>query len=177
MNKFAGIGSRETPVWALKLCRFIAIKLAEDGWLLRSGGAPGADKAFEGGCSSVKGKKEIYLPWSGFEGNPSPLHTITEEAKAMALKFHPAPHVLEARQGLWKLMARNCYQVLGQRLNDPVKMVVCYTKLGAGQGGTGQALRIAKFHQIPIFDLGDLDEEPKEKRVEAVAEFLTNLPT
>lgn len=31
---------------------------------------------------------------------------------------------------------------------------ICWTKNGSGQGGTGQALRIAKAYNIPIFDAG-----------------------
>jgi hypothetical protein len=32
-------------------------------------------------------------------------------------------------------------------------MVVCWTKDGKSSGGTGQALRIAEYYSIPIFNL------------------------
>ena len=51
-------------------------------------------------------------------------------------------------------MARNSYQVLGRNLDDPVEFVICWTPGGSGSGGTGQAIRIAKDYQIPVFDLG-----------------------
>ena len=54
-----------------------------------------------------------------------------------------------------KLQARNCYQVLGEHLNDPVKMVICWTPRGSGSGGTGQAIRLARAYKIPVFDLGN----------------------
>lgn len=52
-----------------------------------------------------------------------------------------------------KLHARNCYQVLGADLRTPTQFVICWTPRGSGEGGTGQALRIAKAYNIPIFDL------------------------
>ena len=44
---FVGIGSRETPKELLsEITKFAAI-MASKGWILRSGGAQGADTAFE----------------------------------------------------------------------------------------------------------------------------------
>lgn len=71
MKTYTGIGSRETPYEIQDLMKRIAFKLAENGWLLRSGGAEGADTAFENGwwdwrltqdaCSLV-GRYECYVP-------------------------------------------------------------------------------------------------------------------
>jgi hypothetical protein len=55
--------------------------------------------------------------------------------------------------GAKKLMARNCHQVLGQDLKTPVDFIVCWTKNGNINGGTGQALRIAKKLNIPVYNL------------------------
>jgi hypothetical protein len=55
--------------------------------------------------------------------------------------------------------------VLGLDLETPSKFIICWTKNGKGQGGTGQALRIAKEYGIPIFDagkFGNVDEVRKE---------------
>ena len=145
---YAGIGSRETPQPILEQMFNIAAQKALNNWTLRSGGAPGADQAFERGCDSVNGKKEIYLPWPNFEGNKSPLFVITQEAIDMAKYYHPAPHKLT--QGALKLMARNCYQVLGFDLKTPVHQIICYT---GERGGTTQALRIAKDFNIPVINL------------------------
>lgn len=68
---YAGVGSRETPEDVLQLMRQFAIKLANLGWVLRSGGAPGADSAFEAGCKEVQGRMSIFLPWKGFEDRPN----------------------------------------------------------------------------------------------------------
>ena len=164
MNCYAGIGSRETPESVLGIFKNIATYLANRGFILRSGGAKGSDSAFEYGCDKVNGLKEIYLPWKGFEGSNSNL--IVEEgekAYEIAKKFHPYWHNLS--QGARKLQARNSHQVLGEDLNTPSKFIICWTKNGSGSGGTGQAVRIAKHYNIPVFDAGkykDMDELKKE---------------
>jgi len=146
---YAGIGSRETPPSTLATMTKIARKLALRGYTLRSGAAPGADSAFEAGAGDAK---EIYLPWPRFNGNTSRLCYPSAAALEMAAKFHPAWD--RCSQGAQKLHARNCHQILGDDLMTPVRFVVCWTRAGAGGGGTGQALRIAKAEEIPIFDLG-----------------------
>lgn len=45
-------------------------RLAQLGWVLRSGGAVGADQAFERGCYRAGWRKAIVLPWPGFDGHP-----------------------------------------------------------------------------------------------------------
>ncbi len=156
---YAGIGSRETPADALQRMREIAAMLGDEGWCLRSGGAEGADTAFEQGLSAHH-EREIYLPWKGFGGHGSALCKPSPEAFTLAASMHPA--WVRCSRGARSLHARNCQQVLGRDLDDPVTMVVCWTKHGSGAGGTGQALRIAAQHAIPVFDLGislDLADE------------------
>jgi hypothetical protein len=148
MRYYAGIGSRETPKEFLRKFEDIAKVLAEKGFTLRSGGADGADTAFEFGCDEVDGNKEIYLPWKGFNKNPSPLFDPPKEAFDMAAKFHPA--WFNMKQGAQRMHARNCQQVLGKELDTPVDFVLCYTRLD--KGGTLQALRVAGYHKIPIFN-------------------------
>ena len=157
MIYYAGIGSRKTPIQIQKLMFQIARHLSAKGFILRSGSAQGADKAFEQGCDSVGGKKEIYLPWANFESSKSTL--IVEDVKAfeIAEKHHPYWHNLSS--GVRKLQARNSHQILGKDLTTPVKFVVCYTEKGRGQGGTGQALRIAKGYNIPAFDCGNYEDD------------------
>mgnify|MGYP000949113090 CR=1 FL=1 len=152
MIYYAGIGSRETPIEILNLFEKIGSYLAKNDFILRSGHAGGADQAFERGCDKANGKKEIYLPWRNFEDSNSNL--IVQEGKAyeIAEKFHPYWHNL--KQGAKKLQARNSHQVLGKDLNTPSNFIICWTKNGKGSGGTGQALRIAKHYNIPIFDAG-----------------------
>lgn len=150
MNKhYAGIGARKTPVAVQRLMVKLARHLSSKGYTLRSGHARGADQAFEEGA---QGNSEIYLPWDNFEKSNSRLIVKDQKAFDIAQKYHPYWENLS--QGARRLQARNCHQVLGLNLEDPSAFVICWTDKGKGEGGTGQALRIAKAYNIPIFDMG-----------------------
>ncbi len=158
---YAGIGSRETPQDVLGVMTELGMHLAYRGWTLRTGGAQGADQAFDDGASRAylsgrRGipKAEIYLPWPKFEGYRFPtLIRPQAEAYPIAEYFHPAWAALS--RGARSFHARNVHQILGQDVTTPVlsSFVVCWTPEGSGRGGTGQALRIAKYYGLPIFDL------------------------
>ena len=51
---YTGVGGRETPPHVLNLMTRIAQGLAKVGGILRSGGARGADSAFEAGAGAAK---------------------------------------------------------------------------------------------------------------------------
>lgn len=145
---YAGIGSRETPASVCTAMTHIAHRLRESGYTLRSGGARGADTAFEKGAGDAS---VIYLPWPKFNDHRSPHHYISVEAKQLAGRFHPMYPRLEPHAQA--LIARNGYQILGLDLKSPVDFVVCWTPKGKGGGGTGQAIRIAQGYNIPVYDL------------------------
>ena len=169
--KYAGIGSRETPEEVLHLMAKMAARLVQLKWLCRSGAARGADSAFEigvrgeVGASEVSRYLELYLPFPGFNGRHDGAVKRAEpsqEAHQVMLQHHPVGASLRGTVAL--LQARNSHQILGPfpvSAPDPVRMVICWTADGAetleqitkGTGGTGQALRIACAHQIPIFNL------------------------
>ena len=88
------------------------------------------------------------------------------EAEYMAATLHPAWSRLS--QGARKLMARNCFQILGADLNTPINVVLCWTPDGCEShktrsqttGGTGQAISLASIKGIPVinfFNPGSLD--------------------
>ena len=133
---YAGIGSRETPVWATNIMNALARKLESDGYILRSGGAEGADLAFERGTET----KEIFRP-----------HHATTDALVLAEEFHP--RWFELNDYVKRLHARNCQIILGENLDSPVKFTVCWTKNGATLGGTGQAIRLCEHYKIPVFNI------------------------
>lgn len=152
MKFYTGVGSRSTPKDILLLMHKIAIHLADKEYVLRSGGADGADyDGFEKGCDSISGAKEIYLPWEGFNENDSPLYKITKPMLEMAQNVHPAWSKL--RQGARKLHARNCAQVLGYDLQTPSEFLICWTEGGAKIGGTRTAIILAENHSIPVYNL------------------------
>lgn len=156
---YAGIGSRETPQDVLEDMVSVGHHLANIGWTLRSGGAGGADTAFERGCDQGNGTKEIFIPWNGFSGrylNEYGLIVYQDpQAEEIASKFHP--NWSACKDGARKLHSRNVAQILGADIDTDLQtdLVICWTKNASGAGGTGQALRIAKHYGIPIFDLGN----------------------
>lgn len=152
---YTGIGSRKAPPEILKAMASLGKYMALEGFTLRSGGAKGADSAFEDGCDSVHGKKEIYLPYAFFNRNQSPLFGSHYGARRIAKLFHPnwdniGDHGRD-------FMGRNTYQVLGVDLNKPTEFIVCWTPHGKIVGGTGQALRMADHYRIPVINLGSMD--------------------
>lgn len=151
MKIYAGIGSRQTPPMCLVTFTILAARLEEFGYTLRSGGATGADSAFEAGVSDAS-NANIFLPWRGFNNNTSTLYEVCEDAFLIAAEFHP--HWDRCGSAARKFHARNCYQVLGLHLDTPADFIVCWTPKGKVIGGTGQALRIAKAYNIPIFNFG-----------------------
>lgn len=60
---YTGVGNRDTPHEYLEKMTALASLLEKEGCILRSGGAEGADTAFENGVRSLY-NKEIYLPWT-----------------------------------------------------------------------------------------------------------------
>lgn len=174
MKWYTGVGSRETPSDILVMMESVGFALASQGWTLRSGGAIGADKAFEDGMFRYAGldapyawtPAEIYLPWSGYEGHyrnthgnlnilPSDIHFETESiAEGMAMAVHPAWDA--CKQGAKKMHTRNVFQVLGKTLDQPSKMLIAWTRLdkhGNAKGGTATAIALAQANDVEVFNL------------------------
>ena len=151
---YAGVGSRETPEDIISLMTETAIELRERGWTLRSGGADGADRAFERGAGS---QKDIFVPWKGFNDSLSPLYNIPDKAFKVAAKIHPAWEKLG--QGAQKLHARNIMQVTGRELKVKSKFIICWTKGGRYDGGTATAMKLADRLDIEVFNLFDVEPE------------------
>lgn len=172
MKYYTGIGSRETPPEVLRQMKVWAKVLAEMGYTLRSGGADGADTAFEQGCDISKGSKEIYLPWKGFNQNKSSLFEITDNALTLAKQVY-GPRWITLKHSVRRLHTRNLYQVLGPTLDNPSSFIICWTQDGCVNattrtretGGTGQAIACATMfptlYDIPVFNLKNTDAHDK----------------
>ena len=148
---YTGVGSRNTPHYFCNLMTKVAKRLDDLGYTLRSGGASGADTAFERGTN----RKEIYLPWKGFNGNNSDLYNIPNEAYNIAADIHPRWKDLAIY--VRKLHARNVLQVLGLYLDNPSKFLVCWTKDGKEIGGTRTAIVLAREYNIPVINIAKDD--------------------
>ena len=148
MKSYAGIGSRETPVDVQQQMAAIASRLSRQNYILYSGGAGGADTAFERGSA----QKIIFLPWDNFNGRKVDGVVYVRPPVNFDLVKQYHPNFLALSYGAKALMSRNSYQVLGPDLQSPVEFVLCWTKDGKMIGGTSQALRIAKSKNIPVFN-------------------------
>lgn len=173
---YTGIGAHATPPDVLALMRRIGRHFAASGTMLRSGGSPGADTAFEEGCGG--GPKEIYLPWPGFNGNASLLaldgawynRIATSEAwQALRkeLRSESPPVELDALPRETRLRyARDIPQVLGGDLASPSDLVLCWTPPVDQPEGTRIALYVARHFGMPIVNLNDAREcERWERRL------------
>jgi len=160
---YTGIGSRDIPDKIKTMMSDIARCLERKGYILRSGGADGSDLAFENGVTNDD-RKEIYLPWKGFNSNTSKLHEVSFEAIELSSQHHLAFPFL--KPPVKKLMGRNTYQVLGKDLNKISEFVICYTKDGCKSsstrskdtGGTGLAISLADSLGVPIYNLADKED-------------------
>ena len=160
---YAGVGSRETPEDILELMSELGKALCEDGWILSSGDAIGADRAFYEGARRASNFSEamvrIYLSrngfWNGHEAvyvgsKPGLLDATTftdtyEQAKQMALEARGSFERLSP--GGIALHTRNVFQIHGHTLQDKVKALVYWgIPKGKGEkvhGGTNTALQLA----------------------------------
>lgn len=135
------------------ICNF----LISEGYILRSGGAMGADRAFEEAYKVLGGDYEIYLPWDGmndlYEDGERYFVVKEQEYFDIAKRYHPAWGKLKS--GARKMMARNSQQMIGNN-GIKSKFVICYTPDGKEIGGTAQMLRMANSdeYNTPIFNLG-----------------------
>ncbi len=143
MNKiYAGIGSRETPDNILLLMTKIASTLETMGYILRSGGAIGADTAFANGVLNDANKDIIYP------------HEATPQGIELASRLHPNWGACTGDTPMKH--GRNSMIVLGRDLTVHSNFVICWTEGGLLKGGTAMGIRIANYYKIPVFNLADL---------------------
>lgn len=160
---YAGIGSRNTPVHIQTKMEDLAEALVAHGYILRSGGAAGADSAFERGCDRAQGTKQIFIPWNGFKPRPDtpdirrttnergvlmPAHPV--EAEEISARFWPQSHVRwsSLKSSTRALMSRNTCQILGPTLELPAQFVLFWKPTDGRTSGTGHALRIAGAYEV-----------------------------
>ncbi len=149
-----------------------ASRLAQAGWRMRTGLSPGADQAFYEGALAGRGCVELYLPCADFESQVRSaaegpdvlvLKEPTDAAYSLAARFHPGWAALSPRAR--RLRARDVHEVLGGDLRVPAALVVCWTPEGSldgsdpRAGATGQALRVAHHHGVPVLNLSRPEHE------------------
>ena len=176
---YAGIGSRETSIDIQKEMYKIAKELESLGYVGQSGGAPGADKAFEGANQpwekedgTIAGTKEFtkskanVTKWARYSDgkNTSSKFVVfkasdsNDKVRNIAKEIHPKKQDLSDKDGL-DLHARNTFQVFGKNLDTPVDFVLFYAEEQKDsirpKGGTGQAVEMARLKGIPTINMAD----------------------
>lgn len=169
MKYYAGIGSRDTPDDVFAHMTEIATLLEDHGYILRSGGATGADTAFEVGVHDFNNMC-LYLPKDPFNGHTrftpgclyltSYSHPEDYQKGYESIAIHPAGFALSL--GPRNMMIRNYFQVMGHGGQSRSSFIICWTPDGAdginiltsrASGGTGQSIRLAAKYGVPLYNL------------------------
>ena len=171
---YAGVGARRTPPTVLAGMQDMARELGAAGWYLRTGGAKGADEAFARGAHPAK--RSVWVPWRGYNGWQSFACTVLRAdelgiMRRVAARHHPAWERCPPR--VRDLHARNVMVVLGSSMAYPADAVVCWTDRGRVSGGTGMAIRLARAHDIPVFNLAEIEPAQAMRRLEGIAASVT----
>ena len=174
---YAGVGARKTPEPVLAQMRELARRLGARGWHLRTGGADGADNAFAD--AAPPDRRDVFVPWRGYNGWDGTRCRVLTAAEIAAMRSLAAPH-----HAAWErcsarvrdLHARNVAVLLGTDLNRPAHAVVCWTRDGQDQGGTGMAIRLARHHRIPVLNLAEVDPREALRRLDGIAASLVPAP-
>ena len=185
---YAGVGSRATPPEVLAGMSDVAQALGDAGFALSTGGADGADRAFEAGALRTDAPVTVHTPWPGYNGyrpgrDPESEIDVIQPRPGdgvhgmsflyLARKHHPAWD--RCRRGARALFLRNV-SILAGALDDdgavlPVRAVIAWNANGSAQGreagGTGHTLRVAAELGIPVVNLSE--RTPPERNADALA--------
>lgn len=164
---YTGIGNRELsdavdgdfglPV--AEVMQKLAMELEKRGYTLFSGGAKGADVAFESGVADSAHKKIFTAS------------DATDETRAIARAHKlPGENLLGRKLDHY---AREVFQVFGADQKTPVDFVLCYTRDGCeshetrseATGGTGFAIELASRNGIPVINLKNRGWEKRLKEI------------
>lgn len=165
----AMIGTRSldaVPKEVVRAFQHIAQAIGRSNGVVRTGAAKGADQIAAEACLKADGYVRLVLPWASYEETwRQQIHRAypdrvfetvyqpdrhPEWAESVRM-HHPAPERLT--RGAFALHARNYGIIIGRR--TPAVAVIAVPKsLEPGQeGGTGQGIRIAHAHRIPVVNL------------------------
>ena len=160
MNKtYTGIGSRDCTPEGFFMAEVLAFKLALAGFRLKTGAAEGIDEAFTKGARRGQGAIDTYIPWKGYNGSPSPLFGVNEEALKMASTTHPSWSSMSLAHQ--KHLGCAAHQVLGPDLATPSAFTLCWTPDGCDSEstrtgrtrGTASGIIISERNGIRCFNL------------------------
>lgn len=172
---YTGIGDRAVPEEVLAELEDIAYILADKGYVLRTANSGGADTAFINGAKEQGGDNnvEIWIPWPSYcKGVSSSIRYMDSYVPFFDVvsNFHPAWD--NCSEGAKKLLTRYLFTVTGEELADTdsySEFLVCWTPEAIELGGVGLAINLARYSDIPVFNLAD------DTQKESFIEFLEDL--
>lgn len=134
-------------------------------YTVRVGGMEGIEDRIE----KLIGKKEVHLPWKGFNEKESRFTYNSPRAFAIAKMFSPTFDTL--KKGVQIFQAKNARLIMGDKMNSPALFLLCWTEDGAESlrertgrtGFTGHPIAIASGVGIQIFNLAKPDAEQRLK--------------
>lgn len=186
--------TNEMPIGRI-MSQVARILVLERNYQMTGGRAEGADSYFEAGLiaegrnAMEEGLFKGFLPNRPYNGHTDGILIENEESNVRArqilienkiynhkpgskiprfitLEGKDALKLSERETSMRELHTRTVYQILREYLNDPVRMVICWTPDGATTldeytmgvtGGTGIAIALASALGIPVFNLNRQD--------------------
>lgn len=170
---YAFVVNDEIPKEVMERIAELFKRLEDMEYTMRVGGMKGPDEYAE---SCVK-KKEVHLPWRGFNDKESKFTWTSERAVAVAKMFHPAFDSM--KKGVQTFLAKNARLILGDKVNSPALFLITWTEDGAESsrektsrtGFAGHPIAIASALGIPIFNFGRDDAfERLDRYLASIAE-------
>lgn len=119
------LGNKEAPPSVIQTMVEDAKYLESKGITIRVGGDGPIDEAVEKAVS----KKELILPWKGFNEKDSPYTWAIERAHHIAKMFHSAYDNLP--KGVKSILAGKARLVMGHKMMSPATIVLVWTEDGA----------------------------------------------
>ena len=156
-------GNKEAPPEILDRIAQLAQYLESRGFTIRVGG----DGPVEDAAEQATQKKEVLLPWRGFNDKESATTFPIERAFHIAKMFHPTWEHM--KKGVQAILAKNARLVMGNKMMSPATLLLCWTEDGAEDrrevtmktGLSAHPIRIASGSGVRIFNLGRPDAESR----------------
>lgn len=176
-SPFTCVGSRSTPEDIIEIMKHTGRAIAKKGWVVRTGDAEGADKAFRLGTNIEGGFLEVYTPQ---ESSHISYHTWKyDQTEEVSMKLwnefanrSDRPRWDNMKKYTRNLMTRNVCQVMGYNLETASNCLICWTPDGVTEGknttgetgGTGHAIRVASHFGVPVRNLANQGHKDKITR-------------
>lgn len=153
---YVATGNKDAPPDIQEQMRQAALELEKLGYTMRCGGMDGMEDFIEKTVS----RKEIHLPWKGFNDKDSKFTFTPNAAKELASKLQPGFEGL--KPVIQTFLAKNVRMIMGKDLKSPAMFMIVWTEDGAETlqektvktGNSGHAIAVACTVRIPVFNFG-----------------------